>query len=88
MNNNEDVGNSDEPPGMLQTDEDVVGDRVAEDVISQKGDREVADEDSDVGPDHSLPHGTLGRLVRRRRDGGLDLQSDAVSGVCKRYVPQ
>lgn len=88
VDDNHDVGSSNEPSGLVQSDEDVVVNGVAEHVVSRNGDGKIAEGDSHVCHNHSLPHGTLGRLLRRRRYRGLDLQNDVVSCVRKRYVSQ
>ena len=88
MDDDEDVGHGDEPAWLLEGDEDVVVDGVAEDVVADEGDGEVADGDDDVGEDDALPHGLLGGLLRRRRDGGLDLQHHVVAGVGEGHVAQ
>jgi hypothetical protein len=88
VDDDEDVGHGDEPAGLLEGDEDVVVDGVAEDVVADEGDGEVADGDDEVGEDDALPHGLLGGLVRGGRDGGLDLQHHVVAGVGERDVAQ
>jgi len=88
VDHDEDVGHGDEPAWLLKCDEDVVVDGVAEDVVADERDGEVADGDDDVGEDDALPHGLLGRLVGRGRDGGLDVQHHVVARVRERHIPQ
>ena len=88
MDDDHHVGDGDEPPWFLEGDEDVVMDFFAERPVPDERGREVARRDDDVGDDDALPHGLLGRLVRRRRDGGLDLQHHVVPRVRERHVPE
>ena len=74
MDDDHHVGCGDEPPRPVQGDEDVLIDVVAEGPVADERDGEVAGGDDDVGDDDALPHGLLGRLPRRGRDGGLDLK--------------
>jgi hypothetical protein len=82
------VGGGDEPPWPVQGDEDVLIDAVAEGLVADERDGEVAGGDDDVGDDDALPHGLLGQLPRRGRDGGLDLQHHVVPGVRERHLAQ
>jgi hypothetical protein len=88
VHDDEDVGGGDEPAWLLEGDEDVVVDGVAEDVVADERHGEVADGNDEVGEDDALPHGLLGRLVWRGRDGGLDLQHHVVPRVRERHVPE
>jgi hypothetical protein len=88
MNNDHHVGEGDEPLGFAEADEDVVVDLVAEGPVADERGREVARGDDGVGDDGALPHGLLGRPLRRGRDGGLDLQHHVVPRVRERHVPQ
>ena len=82
------VGGGDEPARPVEGDEDVLVDVFAEGPVADERDGQVARGDDDVGDDDALPHGLLGRLPRRRRDGRLDLQHHVVPGVRERHVPQ
>ncbi|PUZ69035.1 hypothetical protein GQ55_2G076500 [Panicum hallii var. hallii] len=47
--------------------------RPAEGLVPAEGDGEVPECDDGVGHHDAAAHGPLGRRLRRRRDGGLDL---------------
>lgn len=88
MDDDHHVCERDEPFGPGERDEDVVVDVVAERPVSDERHGEVAERDDDVGDDDALPHRLLGRLLRRRRDGRLDLQHHVVPRVRERDVAQ
>jgi hypothetical protein len=71
---------------VLEADEDVGRDGVAEGVVPGEGDCEVAERDDGVVCyHHPLPHGFFRRLLGRGRDGGLDLKHHVMSGVRERH---
>lgn len=88
MDEDKEVGGGYEPAGLLEGDQDVVLYGAAEDVEPDDGDGEVAQGHHDVGDHGAPPHGLLRRPLRRRLDGGLDLQHHAVGRVGERHVPQ
>lgn len=88
MDDDHHVSGGNEPPGLLQCDENVVSNAVAEGPVADQCDGEVANGNDDVGNEDALPHRFLGWLLRRGGDGGLDLQDDVVAGVSERYVSQ
>jgi len=88
MDDDHEVGGGDEPPRLVEGDEHVGVHGAAEGVVPAEGDGEVAERDDGVGHDDAAPHGLLGRLLRRGRDGGLDFQHHVVRRVRERHGAQ
>nr|GMD30151.1 hypothetical protein CK203_077047 [Ipomoea batatas] len=88
VDDNKHVSSSDEPSGFLEGNEDVILNRVSKHPVSDDGHRKVAQKNDGVGHPNSLHHGFVGRLLRRGRDGGLNLQHHVVAGVGERHVSQ
>nr|GMD33568.1 hypothetical protein CK203_077047 [Ipomoea batatas] len=88
VDDNKHVSSSDEPSGFLEGNEDVILNRVSKHPVSDDGHRKVAQKHDGVGHPNSLHHGFVGRLLRRGRDGGLNLQHHVVAGVGERHVSQ
>nr|GMD38537.1 hypothetical protein CK203_077047 [Ipomoea batatas] len=88
VDDNKHVSSSDEPSRFLEGNEDVILNRVSKHPVSDDGHRKVAQKNDGVGHPNSLHHGFVGRLLRRGRDGGLNLQHHVVAGVGERHVSQ
>ena len=88
MNNNEHVSHGNKPSRLFKRHKNVIRNLVAKNPVSDESDGEVAKGDDNVGDDDTLPHRTLGGLLRRGRDGGLDFEDHIVAGVRKSDVPK
>jgi len=88
MDNDEHVSHGDKPSRLLKRQKNVIGNLVAKNPVSDQGDGEVAKSDDNVGNDDTLPHWTLGGLLRGGRDGGLDFENHIVASVGKSHVPK
>jgi len=87
MDDDKHVGEGNEPLRLGERHEDVLIDTTAKGPVPNECDGEVADRDNDVGDEGTLPHGLLRWLLRRGRDGSLDLQHHVVPRIRERDVP-
>lgn len=88
MNNNENVGHSYKPTRFLKGNKDVISNSVTKNIVTNKGNGEVAQGDDDVGDDDTLPHRSLRRLLRGGRDGCLNFEHNIVACVCESHIAE
>lgn len=88
MNENKHIGGCNEPRRLLEGHQNVVVDFVSKYIVPEKRNREVTYEDHEIGYNDPLPHGHLGGLFGRGRDGRLNLQHHVVASEGERHVPQ
>lgn len=88
VQNDKHVSSGDKPARFLKRDKDVIVNSISECPITDECHREVAYCHNNISYNNTAPHGLLGRLLWCGRDGGLDLQHDIVTRICKCHRPE
>lgn len=88
MDNNKNISSYNEPTWFLKGQKDVVFNRVSKSPVTKDTNREITKSHYSISNNHASPHGYLGGLFRRGRNGCLDLQNYTVRSIPKSYSPQ